>query len=199
MEIYRTLGNLPRLQNLSLALDCEDTSLDVRAEDSESIPIHPSFDDLDKEFADTWMELGHGRQARKGHIRIAMLNAALDEVLARSIFHTIKDAKPLGDRNLPFERLELRPCRGVYIVEASEVIEVIGQWWLLESNSRDEDGILATKLRYPGDIIDEKFEPAQELDSAMDAVFRKIWPGERGNSAGVKTWKLDWQSLPLAV
>lgn len=143
-------------------------------------------------------EMGHGRQARNGHIRIAMLNAAVDEVLARSIFHTIQDAKPLGDRTMPFERLELRPCRGVYIVEASEVIEVIGQWWLLQrtSSSSCEDGILATKLRYPGDIIDEKFGPPQELEPAMDAIFRKNWPG---TSAGVKAWNLGWQSLPLAV
>ena len=125
-----------------------------------------------------------------------MQNAAVDEVLARSIFHTIRYAKPPGERNLTFSRLELRPCRGIYIVEASEVIEVIGQWWILESSITSEDSIRATKLRYPGDVIDEQFGPPQDLDSAMNGIFRKIWPG---NPAGEKAWNLDWQSLPLAI
>jgi hypothetical protein len=114
-----------------------------------------------------------------------MLNAAVDEDLARSIFDTIANAKPKGDRTLPFERLELAPFRGAYTEEASEAIDVVAQWWLVERDQRADhrDQIIATENRF-------------SEDPGIESIFRKIWPG---NPDKASDWTLDWTSLPLAL
>jgi hypothetical protein len=54
VQMYRGLGILPRLQTLSLALDCEDVSLDLQAPGFGPTSILPSFDDFDQEFSETY-------------------------------------------------------------------------------------------------------------------------------------------------
>jgi hypothetical protein len=200
VQMYRALGSLPRLQTLSLALDCEDVSLDLQAPGFEPTAIHPSFDDFDQEFSETFVAsgAGYGRQPRKGHIRLAMLNAAIDETLARSIFGAISDAKPKVDRTLPFERLELAPFRGAYTEEASEAIDVVAQWWLVERDERADyrDHIIATENRYAEDAPEGERGPSAGLDPEIESIFRKIWPGSPDNDSD---WTLDWISLPLAL
>ena len=199
VQMYRGLGTLPRLQTLSLALDCEDVSLVLQAPGFGPTSILPSFDDFDQEFSETFaaQRAGYGRRPRKGHIRLAMLNAAIDEDLARSIFDTISDAKPEGDRTLPFERLELAPFRGAYTEEASEVIDVVSQWWLVERDQRADHRhhIIATGNRFFEDLTEE-YGPPAGLDPGIESVFRKIWPG---NPDKASDWTLDWTSLPLAL
>ena len=200
VHMYRALGSLPRLQTLSLALDCEDVSLDLQAPGYEPTIIYPSFDDFDREFLETFAATGagHGRQPRKGHIRLAMLNAAIDETLARSIFDTISDAKPIGDRTLPFERLELAPFRGAYTEEAGEAIDVVAQWWLVERDERADyrDHIIATENRCAEDATEGERGQQAWLDPEIKSIFRKIWPGSPDQASD---WTLDWTSLPLAL
>jgi hypothetical protein len=203
VRMYRALGSLPRLQTLSLALDCEDVSLNLQAVGFDPTPIHPSFDDFDKEYSETHVaeRAGYRRKPRKGHIRLAILNAAVDEDLARSIFDTISNAKPNEDRTLPFERLELAPFRGIYTAEAGAIIDVVAQWWLVERNQRTDrrDQILVTKKRYSEDLTEQEQEqlgPLGGLDPEIEPIFRKIWPG---NPDGAGNWRLDWRSLPLSL
>ena len=199
VQMYRALGSLPRLQTLSLALDCEDVSLDLQAPGFGPTSILPSFDDFDQEFSETFaaQRTGYGRRPRKGHIRLAMLNAALDEDLARSIFDTISDAKPKGDRTLPFERLELAPFRGAYTEEASEAIDAVSQWWLVERDPRADHRhhIIATENRFTEDLTEE-YSPPAGLDPGIESIFRKVWPK---NPDKASDWTLDWTSLPLAL
>jgi hypothetical protein len=154
---------------------------------------------FDQEFSETYaaQRAGYGRRPRKGHIRLAMLNAAVDEDLARSIFDTIANAKPKGDRTLPFERLELAPFRGAYTEEASEAIDVVAQWWLVERDQRADhrDQIIATENRFSEDLTEE-YGPPAGLDPGIESIFRKIWPG---NPDKASDWTLDWTSLPLAL
>lgn len=171
--------------------------MDLEAEGDDPTPIYPLFDEFDKEFSETFaMRMGGcGRKPRNGHIRIAMINAALDENLARSIFTTISTAKHGTDDVLPLEHLELRPIGGMYTAETTEVAEVVGRWWLLERNPRDDhrDVIVATRLRNPGDLIEEENGPLRELDPKAEPIFRKIWPDTGRN------WTHEWSSWPLAL
>ena len=107
-----------------------------------------------------------GRVPPKGYIRMALINAAIDEDLARSVFRTISNARPVTCDSIPLERLKLRPARGIYTSEACEKVEYVSKWWLLQRHPRDDprNDIVATPLRYPGDLDAEKFGPPAEFD-----------------------------------
>lgn len=70
-------------------------------------PNDSSFDDFDQQSFSKW---NAWRNPRKGHIRDAFINSAVDETLARSIFRTISSGKPNGSVTL--ERLKVRVSGG---------------------------------------------------------------------------------------
>lgn len=204
VEMYRALGGLPRLQRLAIALDCEDTSLHARDEDDcDPTPIYPDFDGLDEEGAGGQLArtMGFGRRVWKGHIRRAIQNSALDEGLARSIFATIRESKPRGDDILPLQRLELRPVRGIYTAESRDTIEEVGRWWLLRKEQLYSSNVIATELRCPADLDEERYgrrAGEDDLDSGMKAIYRKIWPSASSLSAA-NNGNLAWKAFPLAT
>lgn len=195
VHLYRELSELLNLKRLMLYLDCEDTTLDLGITDDEPTKIYPSFDEFDKEFCRTRSptRLGHNRKPRNGHIRVAMINAALDERLARSILATISDSRAATPGARMLEHLELRPIRGQYTEETSEVIKTIGLWWQLERSQRDDsrDRIEATRLCHPGDVLTTQMGPPKRLSRQAETIFRKIW-----RDAG-KNWSEEWSSWPL--
>lgn len=197
VSMYRSLGRLPRLKILALTLDCEDPALGFRANDRDSTPIYPDFDDVDRERIERSMALEfEGRWPCKGHFRHAFMNAALDETLAKSIFHII-----CSEANSPLERLELRPVRGGYTSEAEGVVNHLGKWWLLESFDsfhREKCGPNLSRIRSPGDRDDEIWGPPENtpLSAEMESIFRKIWPARTSENSA---WCDDWRSLPLAT
>jgi len=87
---------------------------------------------------------------RKGQIRDTLINRALDETLARAIFHCIAGSK--GSAAFPLELLELRAWGGESYGSESyglqEVLTCISHEWLLVRNSRDDcrEHVTATDL-----------------------------------------------------
>ena len=79
------------------------------------IPNDPPFDEFDQLFypANILGIYGDGAQGskpRNGHIRDALVNSALDETLARTIFQSILSRK--GHNALPLEALKLTSYGG---------------------------------------------------------------------------------------
>lgn len=203
VRMYRSLGQLSRLKRLSLTLDCEDVTLDLRAQNFDPTPAPTDSDDFDMEFLDTpgiqgVYSAGEGRKPRRGHLRQAMTNAALDKTLALSIFETVSNAKPGHSTDLRLERLELRPVRGIYLKEADEVIHHLSKWWSVEvqCDPRGTCAPIATRMRSMGDWDEENWgQPEAQLNDQIESVFRKVWPRTSAESG----WSDDWSSLPLAL
>lgn len=195
VSMYRMLGRIPRLKILALTLDCEDPALDLSPRNRDRPPIHPDFDDLDNEVLKRRSPVP-GMKPRKGHLRHAFVNAALDETLAKSIFTTI-----CSETGIRLERLELRPVRGDYIAEATDLIDHFGKWWLLEcpdASRLKRRELIASRIRSPGDRDDEiRCRPELvPLSAQMETIFRKIWPARASENSA---WCDDWSSFPLAT
>ncbi|ROV91181.1 hypothetical protein VSDG_07872 [Cytospora chrysosperma] len=91
-EMYKAFGKIERLQSLYLTLDCSDW----RVTRDSTLTDDPSFDEDDRRLfaASHW---------KRGYLREAFMNCAVDESLARSIWDTIcrvKEGKQLESLKL---------------------------------------------------------------------------------------------------
>lgn len=200
VALYRCLGTFSRLSRLSLYLDCNDTNLlvdDVNEDNSDTEPVlYADFDDFDKEhiaqpgtvdFSDT-------RQVRNGHVRHALMNAAVDKDLSRAVFDAIAASKPGLASDFPLQRLELRPIRGEYYSMTREILTTLSQWWLVETFAGGTEVVnpIVTPIRCPGDSDLESMIPALPvLGAGLDPIFQRIWP------SASNSWYYDWCSVPL--
>lgn len=106
---YEVLGSFPRLQHLALRFDPLDfhVAQEKRAENGYNMerrivmPSDPSFNDFDQQSCNelAYQANGFHRIPRKGHIRDAFINGALDCDLAISIWDTISLEKSSPRRN----------------------------------------------------------------------------------------------------
>lgn len=188
VAIYKALGTLPKLQSISLTLDASYS--DPSASQQET-PVNPCFDPFDQAFFDD--RAGVLRRVRNGYIREAFINSALDEKLARAIFHTISASKPLGA--FPLERLTLRVMGGgrfgvlLVLCSIEDVITQLARSWLIERDPRDDRcGEVIVRELNPPDPDD-----GSQLMPEVQPIFRKIWPESREGG----NWREDWQSFSL--
>lgn len=204
LAIYNCLGTFSRLRKLALYLDCDDANLLVEGEDNyDTEPVlYADFDDFDKgDVAEPGLvDSSDTRQVRNGHVRHALLNAALDQNLARAVFHAIATSKPGLASDVPLQRLELRPIRGDYYMVTQEIVMHLSQWWLVEAfagtDVADNPDPILTPIRCPGDRAREGEIPAlPELERGLEPIFRKIWPGRGAGGS----WYYDWCSMPLRM
>lgn len=106
--IYKSLGATSRLQDLDLVLDCANESVWRCKDQNEDTEVFndPSIDDFHQAFYPHNESPKHGFPTpRNGHVRDALVNSALDETLAHSIFRCISASKGCDD--LPLHCLEL--------------------------------------------------------------------------------------------
>jgi hypothetical protein len=207
--IYKTLGDIPKLQRITLTLDSSNFRVLEGAEfiddddpDSEDyeIPNDPSFDEFHQQFAYE----SRGYQPRKGHIRDALINSALDETLARAIFNCISNAR----HAFPLEYLKLHSSGGGEFggpvsMDASgleQAINSLGREWLLTRSPRDDSGdkVIAREIgkRSREESEGRKLHPMNQAAwLKVEPVFRRIWP-EREDGTG--DWHKDWYSWPLS-
>lgn len=207
-EIYKIFGKMGRLKSLFLTLDCSDWRV---TRDPDSID-EASFDAADRE-SSTGSEI-----LKQGHIREALMNCAVDETLARSIWDTICQNKA-GQR---LESLKLWTTGGGvwgnYLgSSAATVVNNLSRSWLIERVARDDKDIinvrelgrrareardqqaiywLKRRAEYLGKekhIIIEPEDLAEEEEIVQ--VLRRVWPRKKGS----KDWREDWSSLPLQV
>lgn len=139
---YTLLGSLPMLQELSLILDCSDARVlaeQGRDDDPDAIlesPNDPSFDEFDQQMLK--VQLDYNRYPRRGHVRDAFINCAVDENLARSIFVAISSGKNKSIRSLLLCRLKINLIRecgfgtNVSISTLSTVIDELSRSWTVE-------------------------------------------------------------------
>lgn len=192
VSVYRALGKMRHLTELSLTLDCTDHDAP-----RQTVLSQPPYNDFDDPFDRiTWQT---NPLVKFGHVRIALLNSALDEALARSIWEVINESK----EKRPLQSLKLQPSGGNSFGRLAgdmcEVIRCLSRSYSLERSLRDDEvGVRIRELdkrareakcsrhalEKPGD------EPAGKV--AM-RVFRQIWPKKEGSAS----WHNDWSSLPL--
>ncbi|RYP31403.1 hypothetical protein DL767_005803 [Monosporascus sp. MG133] len=181
VDIYRTLGALPRLKRLSLLLDC-------------------SKHDITGVIKMGCLHIGaHNAQA----VRDCLINAAVDSSLASSIFNLIFHNQKLS-HGIPdpfFRQLTLQVVRaGVFgddgsDVEFDRVLHWLGRSWHCERDPRDSHSeCLLVREIGKG----EREGLRQWLDDDISYVgegFKDIWTSLWPEKTG--DWREDWASLPL--
>lgn len=215
VETYRALGQMGRLTTLSLALDCSIGS---------SRPGVPRIDEAPTVDEFTWQE-HPGKpdpygNVRRECVRFALLNSAVDETLARSIWDCINASKV----GRPLLLLKIRTVGGTSLgngignhqTALEGIVGHIGRAFLLERSIRDDDdgsGVSLVELNKSArEARDEQFRKlAEEYQQPWGRqweypdeppppgtvfdVFRELWPRKEGSL----DWRDDWSSLPLQV
>lgn len=202
--LYRALGSMSRLQRLKLSLDTSDVTAGDEEEDNSDddadyppAPNNPSWSEFDQQI--TRVRLHGYRYLRNGHIRDALINSALDENLARAIFHAISIGKPAG--SLPLEELSLQVTgAGPHKLHTwgstwHGVLECLGRSWVIKRNVRDDsrNELIVKEVKGEGFNDPEKWAN-HELRPFLKPLFRSIWPEKYEGSP----WAKDWHSFPLA-
>lgn len=149
---YRSLGRLPRLQELHICLDVSppgyvQNTLGGNTTTIRDTAIEPWFDEQDAKYLQFTF-----KAYREGHVRDVLVNSAIDASLARSIFEVISGAKPGRSPGraapLPLERLELRARGGSEFVDApfgdsprrplNQFLAALERAWRVERDVRDD-------------------------------------------------------------
>lgn len=207
VSVYRALGKMRHLTELSIELDCGDFEIPGQLlftqRQREGLDPEPlGYREFDDPFEDSmWQSCP---TFKVGHVRTALLNAAVDAALARSIWDTIQESKEDGVK--PLESLKLHPTRTGAFLRLNraliEIFECLSRTYSLESSTGDDgDGVTVRELgkreregRCERQQGAEKHEKVLESDSSAAAkVFRHIWPKKEGSAS----WHDDWSSLPL--
>jgi hypothetical protein len=174
VAFYRALGAMPQLEKVTLFLDCSC----YRGPDAEP-----------KDHADT--------EVPPEVMRKTLINSAIDEKLARSIYHlifprtpssSVKQAKlslePMGILNYNEHRAFSHP-QTLYLG-----IQLAHRWdlWLLE------DGTIGIK----DEEVDLVAGPTGQFGwvwlQEFAEVWEQLWPGTSRDG-----WRTGWTSLPLEV
>lgn len=163
----------------------------------------PSFNSFDQQYCKSRMFHCHLRP-RKGHIRDAFINAALDQHLAKSIFQTIcfdangKELCPLQYVKLQVMGAGQLSChispfeRGFH-----DVLSRLGRTHCVTRNGNGEfkielgvtGQVFTSRLSHP--YFDDQEIP-EILPFALK-IYRRLWPPRNEH------WFDDWHSLPLAL
>jgi hypothetical protein len=187
-EIYKCFGKMRSLRYLFLTLDCSNMRI------TRDSTYDPQFDGDDNRFLDD----GTANSVKKGVFKETLINCAVDEALARSIWKTVVQNK--AGRKL--EHLRLWTTGGFkystrWGVQASTIVAVLSRSWLLERVPRDDqDDITVRELGKCGREVGMGIYASDVQafsKSAAGQVFNSIWPRKQGS----KDWRDDWSSSPL--
>lgn len=139
-------------------------------------------------------------------IRNVLQNAAMDEMLARSIFNTIMHSRdlfpPVVTIHMAYTGVKALCRDREEVVAFKRGVRAIGQSWRLERDvqCRSDIKVNATRLRR---ITSKKAEEFLEEYSTVPVfmgrifldiwvpVWKDIWPGPK------ESWPKNWESLPL--
>lgn len=204
---YALLGSLPMLQELTLTLDCSDIRVLAEQEgddDPDAIlesPNDPSFDEFDQQML--MVQLDYNRYPRKGHVRDAFINCAVDENLARSIFVAISSGKTKSIRSLLLCRLKINVIGGcdfgtnIWVSTLSTVTDELSRCWTVE-RSLEQVGNRIHELEVherTNKTQRRHFDCSDSLAPEVEQIFQRIWPT---NGRKDLNWRNEWHSLPLA-
>ena len=192
VETYRTLGSMRNLKSLSLMLQCTDYRY-IDGPDDPLLFILPCDDEEDQE-------------AMAIVIRQVLVNAAVDEHLARSIFRQIFAAHTFTKAGLSPRLSSTRLRVGnapvlngqIMSPDFGGILTWIGRSWICRRDPRDTH---QSDLRIAEVGSDTRICNGKRLDDEMDElsgseqyadIWKALWP-----ETGVG-WKEEWQSIPLA-
>jgi hypothetical protein len=157
----------------------------------------PDFDEQDREP----VEAETGSWLKRGELKATLINCAVDEALACSIWKTISQNKT----GKPLERLKLWPTgafeygTGQSLPMTFIFIELnLTRSWSLERDPRDDtEDFTVTELQRERRLALEKqfdiFFSSHRQDPGVWEVFHSIWPPREGS----KDFRDDWSSFPL--
>jgi hypothetical protein len=188
-EIYRCFGTIRNLRYLFLTLDCSNMRV------TRDSTYDPQFDGEDNRLVDD----DTATSVKKGVFKETLINCAVDEALAHSIWKTIVQNK--AGRKL--KRLRLWTRGGFEystrwgVQHASTIVAVLSRSWLLERVPRDDqDDITVRELGKCGRQVGMGIYASDVQafsKSAAGQVFNSIWPRKEGS----RDWRDDWSSFPL--
>lgn len=189
-EIYRCSGKMKNLRALSILLECSNWRV------NRDPTYAPDFDLVDQEPVETerypWL--------KKGELKEAFINGAIDEALACSIWKTISQNK--AGRCL--ERLKLWPTGMAEYGTAARlpptfttITKNLARSWLFEWVPRDDiDDFTTTELRKRRRLARDEKEAkflAHPQNLEYWKVLRSLWPSKDGS----RDFRDDWSSFPL--
>jgi hypothetical protein len=165
----------------------------------------PSFDEDDRKFYRYERE-----RIRRGYLRETLINCAVDETLARSIWETIcqdKAGKPLEPLKLYPDSSGIFGRSNIYKDSIHDVVDNLSRSWLIEKSVRDDEDIIKVRelgrgAREARDKLEtaiyDRHYQGDRTGSALPAhsavhIFRHIWASKEGS----KDWRQDWASFPL--
>lgn len=185
VELYRCFGRMHSLRSLFLILNCSSWRL---GRDDTYDPQFHGQDDV--------VYPGQHQQfpLKRGHLKDIMINCAVNETLARSIWDTVGRHK-VGKR---LECLKLWTTGGREYVGGWEsshedaIFKNLSRSWLIESHPRhDGEGIvkeLGKRAREADGVRTRK-----RRDTEPNRIFEEIWPPKEGS----ESWQDDWSSFSL--
>jgi len=172
---YRALARFPRLERVSLFLDCGVLPSGLG-------PAMTAAEEREVVAA-----------AEPEWIRAALRNCAVDEPLARAIFGEIKAARG----GVPLEWLWVEPVVPEVVVDE---FETFGRWlgrsWVCEMRS---GGRLAVREVRGKDLewgskVSVFREDLTQLEDVFVDEWNSLWP-----RSAVRDWRYQWSSFPLAT
>jgi hypothetical protein len=223
VAIYQSLGRIRKLRDLTITLDasCRDVGriLDMDEEDRKyesggydgETENDPSFNEFQAAFYP--YKIGNYRKIRNGHVMNSLINSALDETLAQSIFGVISSSKPAT--TLPLESLDLYIRNGgtfgnaatlrrnieialgrSKLVDINTIFNAVSNSFKIERNIRDDrkNELIVTTLTEPHVL--KLSSESRQLEDIAEQIFRRVWPRK---SNGNGKWSEDWSSFPLQL
>jgi hypothetical protein len=187
VAIYQAIGQISSLRKVHLAILC------------------PQPFTWDRVSCQGFADLCDGSQEMDANtsyvLENALINLAMDEVLAHSIFRVISTAKPLNAR--PLECLELRidalqDCGGFTTSSLVDILRYIARAWICNRSLRDDEPHKCYVKEYDAQEISEREEAEQwnELPLLEELQYAqalcRVWPRCREGD-----WKPEWHSFAL--
>ncbi|KAH7371040.1 hypothetical protein BKA66DRAFT_470470 [Pyrenochaeta sp. MPI-SDFR-AT-0127] len=175
VHFYQFLGSMLNLSRLTLLLDCEDSA----------IKRYPHSEDIE-------------RQAQQ--IRSCLINSAIDDSLALSIFQTILAANRAVQRPgvIPsFQRLKLRFSCGEQWHTFERLQRWLGRNWACERQHADVHSSEVV-IREIGAQARLKVQKDWEWCTDDYEVYRSLWEELWPKSKGKVDWINEWHSFPFS-
>lgn len=192
VRIYQTLGSMRYLESLSLMLKCTGYREDD-GPDAPCILMSPSNDEEDK-------------VAMAIAMRQVLINAAVDESLAQSIFQQMLVTHASVKAGLPpkLDLIRLRVGRVPVLNDQTMspgfrgILAWIGRSWICRRDPRDThrnevriEEVDSNARLCNGKLLEDDIDELMGSEQFAD-IWKSLWPE---TSAG---WKEDWRSNPLA-
>ena len=192
-QCYEALGTLHKLQHLKLSLDCTNAN---------QWHLSPG-EDWDTFDAKTQTPPGQRPKSYNGHLKIAIVNSALDESLVKQIWDVINENRTKDT----LQTLEIHTFGGSsfgnsHPGDLMDIVDHVSRHYKVTAAPETIRGVeiveLSKETREQRDASRRKHDKEMlekhgvQTNRGSYKVFRHIWPYEDGED-----WRTQWKSWPL--